>query len=229
MKILLFLALLPAFLLMRYIYKKDTIEKEPVGLLLVSAVAGALACIPAAWLEEFFLQVLDTFLAPGTIGYAAAEAFLIVAIAEEGCKLFFLKKLTWKSSHFNYRFDGIIFAVFTGLGFAGLENILYVLNFGPDVLVSRGLLAVPGHMTFAVFMGLHYSESKLASLRGQHSKAKRSLRKAFLVPVLLHGFYDFCLMSERDILSIVFILFVIVLDLSAARAVRRTSRNDHPL
>ena len=183
----------------------------------------------AAWLEEFFLQVLDTFLAPGTIGYAAAEAFLIVAIAEEGCKLFFLKKLTWKSSHFNYRFDGIIFAVFTGLGFAGLENILYVLNFGPDVLVSRGLLAVPGHMTFAVFMGLHYSESKLASLRGQHSKAKRSLRKAFLIPVLLHGFYDFCLMSERDILSIVFILFVIVLDLSAARAVRRTSRSDHPL
>ncbi len=229
MKLLLFLALLPALLLMRYIYKKDTVEKEPVGLLLVSAAAGALACIPAAGLESFFIRVLDTFTAPGTLGYAAVEAFLIVAVAEEGCKLIFLKKLTWKSSHFNYRFDGVVFAVFMGLGFAGLENVLYVMNFGPDVLVSRGLLAVPGHMTFAVFMGLHYSEAKLASLWGQPDKAKRSLRKAFLVPVLLHGFYDFCLMSGLGILSLVFIGFVVVLDLSAVRAVRRASKNDQPL
>ncbi len=229
MKLLLFLALLPALLLMRSIYKKDTVEKEPVGLLLVSAFAGALACIPAAWIEQVLIAVLDGFFREGTLIYAALEAFLIVAAAEEGCKLFFLKKLTWKSSHFNYRFDGIVYAVFMSLGFAGLENILYVLNFGPDVLISRGLLAVPGHMTFAVFMGLHYSEAKLAALRGRHDAKSRSLRKAFITPVLLHGFYDFCLMSGLNILALVFIGFVIVLDLSALRAVRRASKNDHPL
>lgn len=229
MKILLFLALLPALLLMRYIYKKDTVEKEPFGLLLISAVAGGLACLPAAWLERFFLNVLDTFANPNTLGYVAVEAFLIVALAEEGCKLFFLKKLTWKSSHFNYRFDGVVFAVFMGLGFAGLENVLYVLNFGPDVLVSRGLLAVPAHMTFAVFMGLHYAEAKLAYLNGRRTAEKQSLRRAFIVPVLLHGFYDFCLMSRLNILATVFIGFVIVLDLSAMRAVRRASKTDRPL
>ena len=229
MRLLLFLAVLPALLLMRYIYKKDTVEKEPLGLLLLSVLAGALACVPAAWLERLLLSVLDAAVQEGTLLYAAIEAFLIVALAEEGCKLFFLKKLTWRSSHFNYRFDGIVFAVFMGLGFAGLENILYVLNFGPDVLVSRGLLAVPGHMTFAVFMGLHYSGAKLASLWGRRDEEKNALRRALVLPVLLHGFYDFCLLSGMGVLSLVFIGFVILLDLAAVRTVRRESKQDHPL
>ena len=229
MRILLALAVLPAVLLMIYVYNKDTVEKEPPGLLALMALAGALACIPASISERVFLSLLGNVLPSGSLLYSAVETFVIVAISEEGCKLFFLKKLTWRSRDFNYRFDGIVYAVFVSLGFAALENILYVFNYGPSVLINRGLLAIPGHMTFAVFMGLHYSEAKLAALRGDEALRRRAMRLSLLMPCLLHGFYDFCLMSGLEILSAGFIAFVVILDVVAFRTVNRVSRTDEPL
>lgn len=215
---------------MAYIYKKDSVEKEPPGLLLLLAGAGAVSCLPAGWLERLGTALLDAF-APGLLSlpYAAVEAFLIVALAEEGCKLFFLKKLTWNNREFNYRFDGVVFSVFVGLGFAAFENILYVFSYGPGVIVSRGLLAIPGHMTFAIFMGIFYAQAKLNSLYGYEQGRRRNMRLALIVPMLLHGFYDFCLMSGLRFLSLAFFGFVALLDFAALKAIRFGSKNDQAL
>ena len=231
-RILLALAVLPAILLMAYIYRKDSIEKEPLGLLILMAVSGAVSCVPASWLERIgtgFLSVLQARHPFSSLSYAAIEAFLIVALAEEGCKLFFLKKLTWNSREFNYRFDGIVFSVFVGLGFAALENILYVFNYGPGVIASRGLLAIPGHMTFAIFMGIFYSQAKINSLYGYERGRRKNMRLSLLVPMLLHGFYDFCLMSGLRLLSLAFFLFVALLDFAALKAINFGSKNDQAL
>ena len=78
---------------------------------------------------------------------------IFVGLIEEGSKFFFLYRFTWKDKAFNYRFDGIVYAVFVSLGFAALENVFYVFNYGTGVALQRALLTIPGHMSFAVYMG----------------------------------------------------------------------------
>ena len=229
LRLLLLAAVLPAVFLMGYVYRMDTVEKEPWYLLRRLVLCGAAACLPASLLEQAFLGVLSRYVEPDTLRYAAWEAFGIVALAEEGCKLAALRAVTWRSPEFNYRFDGIVYAVFLGLGFAALENILYLFNYGPGVLTSRGLLAIPGHATFAVFMGLFYAQAKMADIYGAAGARRVHMAAALAVPALLHGFYDFCLMSGVRQLGSLFIVFVLVLDAVSLLVVRRQSFRDGPL
>ncbi len=92
--------------------------------------------------------------------YTILLAFLVVAVVEEGTKFVFLKLRTWRDPNFNFRFDGIVYAVFVSLGFAAFENINYVLGYGLTVALPRAVLAIPAHMGFAVFMGLFYGRGK---------------------------------------------------------------------
>ena len=83
--------------------------------------------------------------------------FVIVAIAEESSKYFFLKKRTWNNPEFNCQYDGVVYAVFVSLGFALWENINYVLSYGFSTAIVRAITAIPGHACFGVFMGVFLS------------------------------------------------------------------------
>ena len=229
MKWLLASALLPAVLLMRLIYRSDTVEREPWGLLWRLALRGALSCLPAALLEGILGGYLNSLVPPGTMLNSFLETFLVIAMAEEGCKYLMLRKTTWNDPNFNYRFDGIVYGVFVSLGFAALENVIYVFEYGPGVILSRGLFSIPGHCTFGIFMGLFYANSKQADIYNSGLGHRRNQWLAFWVPVLLHGFYDFCLMSGSTLLTIAFWGFVVVTDVLAIRVVRWQSRNDRGL
>lgn len=229
MKVLLAGALMPALLLMRWIYRMDTVEKEPGKLLVKLALAGAFSCLPAALLEGFMEPVLETVASPDSLSYVFLLAFGVVAMAEEGCKFLLLRKVSWHDPNFNYRFDGIVYGMFVGLGFAALENVQYVMEYGPSVIVSRGLLSVPAHGIFGIYMGLYYANSRYADLYHNGTGHRRNMWAAFLVPVVLHGFFDFCLLSESTLLALLFFIFVIVLDIVTVKLVRRQSRNDRPI
>ena len=108
MEIILAAALLPAIILMIYVYKQDTVEKEPIGLLLALFGVGMLSCIPASILEEVFTGFLDASAPQDKTTYYLIMCFGIIAIAEEGSKLFFLKRKTWRDPNFNYTFDGLV-------------------------------------------------------------------------------------------------------------------------
>ena len=226
MEIILAAALLPAIILMVYVYKHDKIEKEPFRLLLVLFMFGALSCIPAGLLEDFFSGVLDSMNIQDTQTYYIIMCFGIAACSEEGLKLFFLKRKTWKCPDFNYTFDGLLYSVCVSLGFAGLENIMYVLDYGFGVVISRGLLSVPGHCTFAIFMGLFYSRAKFYSAYGNKIRAGVNKLLSFVVPVLLHGYYDYCLMMTSDTLIYCFFVFVVIVDIISFRVVKKQSSND---
>ena len=226
MEIVLAAALLPAIILMVYVYQHDKIEKEPFRLLLVLFIFGALSCIPAGLLEDFFSGVLDSMNIQDTQTYYIIMCFGIVACSEEGLKLFFLKRKTWKCPDFNYTFDGLLYSVCVSLGFAGLENIMYVLHYGFGVVISRGLLSVPGHCTFAIFMGLFYSRAKFYSAYGNKIRAGVNKLLSFVVPVLLHGYYDYCLMMPSDTLIYCFFVFVVIVDIISFRVVKKQSSND---
>ncbi len=222
-------AVLPAFFLLRYVYRHDTVEKEPFPLLLSLLCMGCLAALCAAVFETLAERLLAALVSPSGPVYTVLLAFLVVAVAEEGAKLLFLKLRTWRHPAFNYRFDGVVYAVFVSLGFAALENIQYVVNYGLSVALPRALLAIPGHMSFAVFLGVYYGRARLLENRGDRTGARRRLRTGWLFAVFLHGFYDACAMIGTTLSSAVFLVFVILLFFAAFRTLKRESATDAPI
>lgn len=222
-------AVLPAAFLMRYIYRRDTVEKEPPALLWALVGRGVLAALAAIVLESVCQRVLSAVMDTGTVAYIVVTAFVGVAAIEEGTKFFFLRRRTWRDPNFNYRFDGVVYAVFVSLGFAAFENIEYVFHYGLSVALPRALLAIPGHMGFAVFMGAFYGRAKLCADRGNHIGESANLWAGYLVAVLLHGFYDACAMLGGGTPALVFMIFVIAMYILVFRRVRRESRNDMPV
>ena len=222
-------AVLPAWFLLRYIYRHDTVEKEPAGLLASLLLMGVAAALCSGVLEGLGEAVLYRLVDPGSPLYTVLLAFFVVALVEEGTKFLFLRARTWRNPNFNYRFDGIVYAVFVSLGFAAYENILYVLHYGLSVALPRALFAVPGHMSFAVFMGVFYGRAKLCEDCGQPVRKRLNLWRGYLTAVILHGFYDSCAMLGNTAAMLTFLVFVIIMYIRVYRLLRRESATDSPV
>lgn len=222
-------ALLPALFLMRYIYRKDTIEKEPKGMLVGLVFLGVAAAVVAIIFESLGTNLLSRYLEEDDPAYTIVMAFLIVAVVEEGAKYLFLLWRTWRDPNFNFRFDGIVYAVFVSLGFAAFENISYVMGYGLTTAVARALLAIPAHMGFAVFMGYFYARAKRCHDEGNVRGRRLNLWASFLVAVFLHGFYDACALLGTLLSTLLFVAFVIAMYIIVIRMVKKESRNDQPV
>jgi len=196
------LALLPSIVLLIYIYKKDTREKEPLRLLIGLLIFGALSSIPIVIMESaltYFFE--EDILTEGSLAYAIVDGFIVAGFTEELFKYRILKKKTWKSKEFNCSFDGIVYAVFVSLGFATLENILYVFDNGFGTAIVRMFTAVPGHACDAVFMGYFYSQAKKANIAKNKSLEKKYKRLALWIPILFHGSYDALISFDEAIVG----------------------------
>lgn len=185
---LLLAAVAPALILMWYVYRKD-IQPEPVRLVVKGFLYGAVATFVSTLISGPLLTL--GFYTPEPTGLMGCirTSFLGAAIPEECAKLFMLWLLLRNCREFDERYDGIVYAVAVGLGFAALENLMYVVSAGADwfhVSVSRALLAVPGHFAFAVAMGYYYS---LNHFYGEAAPAG-TRANIIAVPILLHGVYD---------------------------------------
>ena len=222
-------AVLPAIFLLYYIYQRDRVERGPASLLMSLLWKGVLAALCSMVLETVGQLVLDALVPEGTLLHTVLLAFVVVAMAEEGMKFFFLKRRTWYDYNFNYRFDAIVYSVFVSLGFAAFENIQYVFRYGLSVALPRALLALPGHMAFAVFMGVYYGRAKLRYDCGQTGAAGSDLLMAYFVAVLLHGFYDACAMIATTKATVLFVVFVVITYVRMFRTVKRESNQDTPV
>ena len=142
MKVLLAAALFPAVALMWYIRKKDKIENEPVPFVMSIVGLGALTVISALLLETVGGWITEALPVPHMV-YLILEYFIVVAGSEELGKFVVMKLRTWKSPEFNYTYDAIVYAVAASLGFAAVENVMYVfLNGGMSTAIMRALTAV---------------------------------------------------------------------------------------
>lgn len=222
-------AVIPAFFLLRYIYRHDTIEKEPPSLLISLIFQGVLAALCSIVLEKIGSLILNTNLSQDNPYYIIVFAFLVVAAVEEGTKLFFLKRRTWIDFNFSHMFDGVVYSAFVSLGFAAFENIKYVFSYGLSVALTRALTAIPGHLSFSVFMGVFYGKAKLCENQGNHFGKMFYLLTGYLSAVFLHGFYDACAMLGTARANVVFYVFIALMYIVAHRMIKNASKKDKPI
>ncbi len=204
------IAVTPTILLLIFISRHDVNEKEPAGLLLKLFFLGALSVIPAIILEfvaEFpVYDYFDTF----------AYAFIGVALIEEGVKYAAVKMALKRANSFDEIFDGIIYCVYVSLGFATIENILYVLQYGTSTGLLRAITAVPAHAVFAVSMGY---------FMGMVKSGRSGVLNRFLIifaPTLIHAIYDFILFANFDWSLVVFIPYVVWIYSKAIKMIKNT-------
>jgi RsiW-degrading membrane proteinase PrsW (M82 family) len=199
---LLLLALAPAIVIMIYVYFRDKYEKEPINLILKGFLLGAIIIFPVGLVENYILGFGKAF---EPIPKAAWDGFIAAGATEEAFKYLMVFILIWRNRNFNEKFDGIVYAVSVSLGFATIENLFYVFSENSmQVGLLRAFTAVPGHAIFGIVMGFYLGLARFS----EWGKGKWLLR-AFIVPWLLHGIYDFMIMSGHPLLILTFIPFLI--------------------
>lgn len=224
MPVLLIAAVLPAAALLAYVYRKDTVEKEPPRLVLLLFVLGMVAGPLAAIVEGVAFGLFEAVLPDGA-ALLVLEYFVGVAAVEEGFKYLFLNVVR-RNPEFNYVFDGIVYAVAVALGFAALENVFYVFDGGLGVAASRAVFAVPGHCADGVVMGCFFGMAKQREVAGNGSGARAYYRLAYLLPVVEHGFYDAALSSESGLLALAALAVELAFIIAAMVLVSNVSKND---
>jgi RsiW-degrading membrane proteinase PrsW (M82 family) len=181
---LLALALAPGVAIGIYIYLKDKHEREPLSLLLISFFYGALSTI-VTLLISFPLDFIVTINEMNVI-HQFGNAFFKVAFVEEFSKFIFIRFILFNNKNFNEPFDGIVYSCMVGMGFATLENILYVFQYGVPTGIARMFTAVPAHATFAVLMGYFLGKAKFTHRKGLYYSII-----ALLTATAFHGSYDY--------------------------------------
>ncbi|MFZ5431934.1 MAG: PrsW family glutamic-type intramembrane protease [Bacteroidota bacterium] len=200
---ILIISLAPVAVIAFYVWFRDKYEREPLRMVLLAMLSGALTVIPVIPVEGLIASAGKSF--EGIAG-AAWHAFAVAGFTEELFKFLVLFLLIWRSAEFNDKYDGIVYATFISLGFAGVENVLYVTESGYTTGIMRAVTAVPAHAIFGITMGFY-----LGMARFYPQKRSTFLFRAFWFPFLLHGIYDFILMTGIEWLWIVFVGFVIYL------------------
>ncbi|MDY0780040.1 PrsW family intramembrane metalloprotease [Tenacibaculum sp. IB213877] len=184
---LFFLAIAPVIAIILYIYVKDTYEKEPVILLFKNFVYGATASVFITTILGGALSKIFVVTDSSNIIQTLIKAFIVVGLVEELSKYFVVRYYSQSHKEFNEPFDGIVYAVMVSMGFATIENILYVYKFGAQTGIIRAFTAVPAHATFAILMGYYMGKAKFSI----HRKKLNIL--GLLAATFFHGTYDFFL------------------------------------
>jgi RsiW-degrading membrane proteinase PrsW (M82 family) len=195
----LFVPMIPGVIWLWIIYRTDRYEPEPKRLVLATFGLGIVAILPAFGGERLagmvypFLRYIEEATTTGVAAPwpMAIGCFLVIGPCEELAKFLAVRLFVYRNKEFNEPLDGIIYAAAAALGFASLENVLYVIDWHTGhvqwgALGIRSLLALPGHVIFSTTWGY--------ALGRQKFDASYRVWPMLLIAALLHGLYDFLLM-----------------------------------
>ena len=227
--IMMLAAIIPGIVLMKYIYRKDRLDKEPRSLLVRLFILGIISTVLAVFTETVGMGLVNVIWgdrASTSFIALVIENFIVVALSEEGFKYLVLKRATWKNPEFNCTFDAVVYAVFVSLGFAVWENIQYVFSYGFGTALVRAITAVPGHTCFGVLMGAYYGMAKKYESKGDLAVSQKARKMAVIMPVLAHGAYDFFATVSSGLFSGMFIIVIVVLYFICYNLVKGLSEND---
>ena len=205
---LILLAIAPIVIAILWIYLKDKYDKEPIRLLGKFFFLGAILSILGIVIEEYLIKI-NIFTGYSYIFYMS---FIVAGITEEGLKAMIFIPNILREKSFNEKLDGIIYSILLSLGFATVENIIYILfedtKIAFEVGIIRGIISIPAHVVFGITMGYYISKYKFES---KTEPKRKYLALALLYPILLHGVFDFILMIQYRGSIIVFIVYIVFL------------------
>jgi RsiW-degrading membrane proteinase PrsW (M82 family) len=186
--VLLLSALAPVAAVIIYIYVKDKYEKESKRMLAFAFILGAIISIIITTVLYMFFDLFLPLKDDYSIWQQFVKAFFVVALIEEFSKYIMVRGFLQPRKGFNEPFDGIVYAVMVSMGFAAVENIMYVIQGGMEVAMLRAFTAIPAHATFGIIMGYYMGKAKFSK-----NPIKWNLIGLSLA-VLFHGAYDFFLL-----------------------------------
>ena len=182
----------PGLALLSYFYLKDQYESEPISMVFKTFLFGALLVFPIMFIQ----YVLET---EGVLQSSLADAFLSSSMLEEFFKWFILFYTIYQHITFDEPYDGIVYGASVSLGFATAENIFYLIGLGVEHALGRALLPVSSHALFGVIMGYYIGKGKFSA-----TSTKKWIAFSLLIPFLLHGIYDYILISLKHWIFIMF-------------------------
>ena len=229
---LLFLALFPPLFIIYKIYKLDKYEKEPLKEIIITFILGCLTVVPVLVISpplKTLLKIPYTvidFLGSGggseikTLVYT----FIGIALVEEYFKFLVLTKYSFKRECFNEPMDGIVYGVIASMGFALIENIIYVYGNTEQsffVAIVRMFSAIPAHALMGVIMGYYIGKAKF-----DMQNRKTLMLKGLFGAILLHGAYDYFLFSDLGIG--IFAIFSLIFSYKIAKKAIKESQESSP-
>jgi protease PrsW len=188
------LTIAPSILICQYIFRMDKYEREPRLHLFVCFLLGIFCTLPALNMEVLGRRIISSD--PYNLFRTFLFATIIIGLTEEILKFFSLLFYAFPRKEFNEPMDGIVYSVMISMGFAAMENIMYVQanpSEGFVIALARAFTAVPAHGLFAIAMGFYVGKAKFETEPADKLKAAL---KGLGVAVLLHGIYDFLLIQE---------------------------------
>lgn len=169
-RILTALSAIPALGLAGYIWWQDETQNEPLSLLVATFLLGVLTASFAAVVNSVLNPYFQGFAAFGTILFY----FIVVGPIEETVKLLAVRLYAYTKDSFNAVIDGAVYGAMAGLGFAFIENALYIMRqvgtesaemgvgligAGAGITAARSL-AGPGHVIYSAFAGYYLGLAK---------------------------------------------------------------------
>ena len=222
------LAIIPGIVISIWIYRQDRYQPEPVSLVIRAFICGCLSTVPAVIGQEFFQDLQNS----QSLSDTALFSFGIIGVTEELSKFFMLRCFLYNEKDFDEPIDGIVYAVVIGMGFATLENVMYIFNVdelsGNALLTAlgRGLTAVPAHATFGVLMGAYVGLAKF-----KPEKREFYMLIGVLLAIFFHGLYDIFLIQQvyegMTVLSIIALIWGIRIALRLIKMEQEISRTEH--
>lgn len=226
---LLVLAIAPGVFLTWFFYVRDRYEREPKKLIILTYFLGVLSVVPAFFLELFgewlLLSVIPTFflLPQDRLITLLVNVFIVIALTEEFMKFCAVRVLAYRSPEFNEVMDGIVYCAAAALGFATLENVIYVLKYGFLTAIVRAVLSVPGHALWGGIMGYQVG---LAKFQGVNENIRFLL--GLLMAVFLHGLYDFIVFFFDILLGLSMLIVLMILSSASLYALMRKASEVSP-
>lgn len=189
---------LPALVAMWLVDRLDAKRPEPARTRRLVTFVGMLSVIPALVIELVLGNTIgDAIPPPLTYEGSSFHAFVVAAAVEEACKIAVVYWVVWRRPEFDERMDGIVYASRAGLGFALVENVLYLLNqdsLGGEIQlwIMRAVLAVPGHAMWTGMIGA-------MAARRRFDRRGLGLVGGYLLAVAFHGTYDFSVFVQQPL------------------------------
>ncbi len=177
-------AVAPAVALMTFIYLSKRIELEPLPLIIRMFILGAILVFPLMFIQYAFES-------EGIFQSPLMKSTILAGLLEEFFKWFFLLFVAYRHADFDHHYDGIIYGVAISLGFATVENILYLFANGIEIALLRAVFPVSSHALFGLIMGYYMGKAKFSPQSKQ-----LSISLALIIPFILHSLYDYFIVTS---------------------------------